>query len=88
MPYIESDRRKFLTSKTYQELLDISDQMTAGDLNFMISTLLWYRFAKAQSYQTGNEIIGILECVKLEYMRRILAPYEDQKIKDNGDIQT
>jgi hypothetical protein len=86
MPYIESDRRKFLTSKTYQELLDISDQMTAGDMNFLLSTLLWYRFAKGVSYSTGNAIVGILECAKLEFYRKLLAQYEDQKIQENGPL--
>ena len=86
MPYIESERRKFLASQTYQQLLDISDQMAAGDLNFIISTLCWVRFAKNQSYKTGNEIIGILESAKLEFYRRLLAEYEDQKIISQGDL--
>jgi len=86
MPYIESGRRKFLTSRTYQELLDISNTMSAGDLNFLISTLCWFRFAKGQSYQTGNAIVGILECAKLEFYRKLLAEYEDLKIKENGTL--
>ena len=29
---------------------------------------------------------GALECAKLEFARRIVAPYEDAKIKENGDV--
>lgn len=86
MPYITNDRRKFLTSKTYQELLDISDEMAVGDLNFLISTLCWMRFMKNPSYTTGNNIVGLLECAKLEFYRKLLAEYEDQVIQRNGPL--
>lgn len=33
-----------------------------------------------------SEIIGALECCKLELYRRIAAPYEDIKIGENGDV--
>ena len=69
MPYITQDRRKFLESKTYKELLNISHEMEAGDLNFLISNLLWLRFVKNTRYHTGNEIVGILESAKLEFYR-------------------
>ena len=30
--------------------------------------------------------IGALEAAKLEFYRRVVAPYEDQKMLDNGDV--
>ena len=35
-----------------------------------------------------NAIIGALECAKLELYRRVAAPYEDDKIIENGDVYT
>jgi hypothetical protein len=34
-----------------------------------------------------NDIIGVLEAAKTEFYRRIIAPYEDIKIQDNGDME-
>ena len=30
--------------------------------------------------------MGVLECCKLEFYRRVAAPYEDIKIEENGDV--
>jgi hypothetical protein len=38
------------------------------------------------SYKSINDVIGVLECVKQEFYRRIAVPYEDKKIEQNGDI--
>jgi len=37
-------------------------------------------------YQTFNDIIGALEGCKQEFYRRMVAPYEEQKIQANGDV--
>jgi hypothetical protein len=39
-----------------------------------------------KSYFSYNEVVGVLECVKLEMYRRLVAPYEDRKCKENGDV--
>lgn len=31
------------------------------------------------------DVLGTLECVKLEFYRRVVAPYEDKKCAENGD---
>ena len=38
------------------------------------------------SYSRINELIGVLECAKIELYRRIAAPYEDDKSRINGDV--
>jgi len=38
------------------------------------------------SYSEYNEIIGILECAKMEVYRRLVVPYEDKKIEQNTDV--
>jgi hypothetical protein len=65
----------------------------AGHLNYIITTLLlrFYkkltkRFGLKIRYADYNEIIGVLECLKLEMYRRQVATYEDEKIKSEGDV--
>lgn len=79
MPYIKEDRRK--------ELSVDGRATTAGELNYAITRwITFYLESKGESYQTYNDIIGALECAKIEMYRRMVAPYEDKKIKENGDV--
>lgn len=81
MPYISRTRRSELP-----ELPDYRD-LTAGDLNYLITTLaIDYIADHGCNYATMNEVIGVLECAKQELYRRWLAPYEDSKIAEHGDI--
>lgn len=80
MPYLKPERRK--------QLLDFQDELrTAGDLNFMLTNMLvLYLGDRGESYQAYNDIVGALECAKLEIYRRKVAKYEDTKIQENGDV--
>jgi hypothetical protein len=51
-------------------------------------TLLIVAYMKSQglSYQAINDVLGALEGAKQEFYRRVVVPYEDQKILDNGDV--
>lgn len=58
-----------------------------GKLNFEITALISaYMREHGLRYQTINDIVGALEGAKLEFYRRIAAPYEDTKIAANGDV--
>lgn len=64
-----------------------------GHLNYVITTLIKKAYAKAAEldgfqlcYNDYNEIVGMLECAKLEFYRRQISPYEDKKIEKNGDV--
>jgi len=59
-----------------------------GELNFAITSLIdtYLRGRGGVRYLHLNEVIGVLECAKLELYRRIAAPYEDRKIAENGDV--
>jgi hypothetical protein len=82
MPYIEQDRRAALE-------YDGAGPASVGELNFIITRLLReYALRKGTIYQTHNDIIGVLECVKQEWYRRCTAPYEDFKMNENGDVYT
>lgn len=65
---------------------------TSGELNYSL-TILCQEYHNDQAifgnkggYTIFNEIIGALEACKLEFYRRMVSPYEDQKIKENGDV--
>lgn len=80
MPYIKQERR--------QQLCDgiLKEAATAGDLNYMFTELCKDYMSTGESYQKYNDCIGALEGAKLELYRRRVAPYEDTKIEENGDI--
>ena len=85
MPYIEKIDREY-----YEYILIEAKAQgiaTAGDLNYLITKLCnIYLNESGECYKTYNEIIGVLESAKLEYFRRNVAPYENKKIKENGDV--
>jgi hypothetical protein len=80
VPYIHPDDRPDLTPGA---LVYASHP---GDLNFQITTLCDEYLNGAVNYDAINEVIGVLECAKLELYRRVAAPYEDAKIKENTDV--
>jgi hypothetical protein len=66
---------------------DIPTAKTPGELNFLFTMILkHYLKERGESYQTYNDIIGALECCKLELYRRNIGLYENQKIQNNGDV--
>jgi len=81
MPYIEMELRK-----RYTVLNDVVP-LSTGELNFCITTLLNnYIKENGVGYSSINEVIGALECAKLELYRRVAAPYEKGKQFMNGDV--
>lgn len=87
MPYInQNSRQKY--NLIVDELYAALDKngIKPGDLNYCISRLLWSFFIKQSSYTLANSIIGMLECVKLEFYRRHVSFYENEKLEENGDI--
>lgn len=80
MPYIKKEDRDRIKN---QDGLP----RTAGELNYVITTLIHcYINSLGESYQAYNDVLGVLEGAKLELYRRKVAPYEDKKIKENGDV--
>lgn len=60
---------------------------TAGELNYKFTDVIdVYLRSHGFNYSSVNEVIGALECCKLELYRRIVGPYEDTKVTENGDV--
>lgn len=78
MPYIDAEARAALKERP---------PATAGELNYCLTRLVDdYLARNGLSYAALNEAVGALECAKLELYRRLAAPYEDRKRRDNGEV--
>ena len=84
MPYIkDADRTRLGMSYFLHE----DCPQSAGELNYLFTMLAkQYMNKKGLSYQTINDIVGALDGAKVEFQRRVVAPYEDKKIRENGDV--
>ena len=84
MPYIKKHKREDLND--YIEILKHNIE-SEGDLNYVI-TMLCKHFVdkKGESYSAYNTIIGVLSCSQMEIYRRMVAEYENKKIRENGDV--
>lgn len=80
MPYIKQERRNAINAND-------SAPKDAGELNYTLTMVCRAYFLKQGGrYQQINDVLGALEGAKLEFYRRLAAPYEDTKIAENGDV--
>ena len=82
MPYVDKDARTRLDKREMPK--------NAGELNYAITKLVdgYLKSKGTIRYAHLNEVMGAMECAKLELYRRIAVPYEDSKIEQNGDVYT
>lgn len=80
MPYITPERR--------EAILAGAKPQDPGELNYAITVLVdnYLKDKGEIRYAHLNEVIGAIDCAKLELYRRIAAPYEEKKIAENGDV--
>ena len=79
MPYIPLFR--------HEEIRNGSPACTPGELNFqIIDCINRYLLGKPRKYKDYNEVIGVLECAKLELYRKVISKYEDKKCEENGEV--
>ena len=80
MPYIDGHARQRIDAGGAPE--------TAGELNYAITRLVDDYLIRRGGirYAHLNEVVGALECAKLELYRRLAAPYEDEKLRATGDV--
>jgi len=85
MPYIlEEDRKRFMFLESELENICKYDKLTAGEMQYIIAVMI--KCSCPQNYQDMNDIMGALAGAQMEFYRRYVAPYEDTKIKLNGDV--
>lgn len=79
MPYIGEDFREGATE--FPE--------NAGELSYALSQVIvkYLLLSKPKPrFADYNEVIGVLETLKLEIYRRLLIPYEEKMRAKNGDV--
>ena len=80
MPYLENEKRKKI-DEIVRCMVD-SGIKSDGELTYLL-----YKFCKC-SIKPSNykNFLGELNECQHEIRRRLLVPYQDKKIQDNGDV--
>jgi len=79
MPYIPNEIKA--------DLIKNLTPQNPGELNFLITHLLQrYLNVKGLSYSVICEISGALGNANDEFYARVARPYEEEKMKSNGDV--
>lgn len=90
MPYIRQESRKRVDVTPFDLL------MNPGEMNYKLSKELFNRWKLDPSYQTIHDLTKewfdfddettARFLAWMEFMRRVVGSFEDQKIIENGDI--
>ena len=87
MPYITQEER-LQYDRILEEIIPILKEKPAesvdGHLNYIVTRII--KEVYPLRYYHINKAMGVLECIKHEFYRRVAAPYEDTKIEQNGDV--
>lgn len=84
MPYIRQEARPDIDA-AIGKAIHAFKHADDGARNYILTRMLKAAFAP-QSYEELNALVGLLECVKLEFYRRVAVPYEETKREQNGDV--
>lgn len=95
MPYIKQEYRNRIDKEIDalagqllgQASLDpeFQENLRKGIFNYVI-TRLAVQLIGTTRYGKINDIVGAMECCKMELYRRLASPYEDDKKEENGDV--
>ncbi len=83
MPYIKQENRPAM-DKVVEEMLE-AGVLANGDLNYILFKFAKY-YIKPRSYNSYKNYCGELRQCATEIERRLLAPLEEVKINENGDV--
>lgn len=87
MPYINQDSRVPLDEMLVPLIAHLQQlplEQQDGALNYVITRTL--KALYEPKYFHYNRAMGVLGSVQAEWYRRDVAPYEDRKISENGDV--
>lgn len=83
MPYVNQGRRDHLDP--YIQPI-IGRLWMPGDLSYVIARLAASKVSEGSNFADRVKVYAELQASADEYYRRVIAPYEDQKCKQNGDV--
>ena len=88
MPYVNPQARTHIENRM-RDTLSIVPLLTPGELHCALALML-REYCEGDHQERGysryNAAMGVLACAQQELYRRLIAPYEDQKILENGDV--
>mgnify|MGYP007013800906 CR=1 FL=1 len=86
MPYIPKEERKRYDDLINELVSRLPSDITQidGHLNYIITRIL--KMVYKPRYFNYNRAIGLLECVKQEFYRVVVSPYEERKRREAGDV--
>jgi len=87
MPYIKQNQRPNidqLIDPLIEHLKSLPLEDQDGSLNYAITKILKRLYP--QKYFHYNRALGVLSAVREEFYRVVVGPYEDVKIKENGQV--
>lgn len=96
MPYIKN-HRKIVIKQALEEVTTLLERVKSsddpkyltikpGDLNCIVTLIILAYWKNRGNYQAINDIKGALGNAYNEFYRRVAIPYENKKIKENGDV--
>ncbi len=91
MPYIKQEKRDVL-NPAIETLLNALRELECddpandmgGNLNYAFTKILHQCYG--ERYSEMAQAVSVLEMCKLEYYRKVAAPYETQKEYENGSV--
>jgi hypothetical protein len=89
MPYIKQKERNLynnLASQIVEHLDDPDIDFNTGHVNYIVYSIMKEWFYRRAGYRTINDVAGVLNNVAAEFYRKIAVPYEDEKCKQNGEV--
>jgi hypothetical protein len=87
MPYIKREERSRydgLIRQVVDAFSGLPAETLDGHLNYFITRILVTLYRP--SYFEYSRVQGVLECIKQEFYRRKVAPYEEDKMRQHGDV--
>ena len=83
MPYIRHSRRHDLDPL----LVGLDTQLeTPGDLAYVLFRIMRGYWRRKPGFSRWAEMRGAIDDQVDEFRRRVVVEYEDQKLKENGDV--
>lgn len=87
MPYLKDLARRAALSARHRRNMGVPAPADGAELNFIITDLIDEFIARhGLNYHVLEEIGGALTLVTFEFQRRVVEPYENLKIEENGDV--
>jgi len=86
MPYIELEKRDEFDACGIDAIA--AGIENTGDFNYVISYLANHmvNYGPIKSYSALSAICGAISDAAKEFYRRVMVPFEEQKIRENGDV--